>query len=316
MECKSIEIVPYNAGWPRIFEHEAAAIKEQLDGNCVEIHHVGSTAVLGLSAKPIIDMVLVAKNPSKAICLLESLGYVYEGEMNIPFRFYFNKKSTIEFHLHVYSPDSPEIELNLLFRNFLRSHPNPCNEYAELKRALAEEQKVYKDVQPMFSHYTLGKNIFIRNILQQTGFDKLRLMHCTHYAEWETAEIYRQKYFFDKVPIADPYTWTFEHKDHVHFVLYKGVEIIGYVHLQCWPEQRVAMRIIVIDENFRGQGFGGYLLALCEKWLRQQKVKSLHVEASPQAVGFYKHCKYVEIPFDDPDNHPSDLQDVELGKIL
>ncbi len=316
MECKSIEIVPYDADWPRIFEHEAAAIREQLDGNCVEIHHVGSTAVLGLSAKPIIDMVLVAKNPSEAICLLESLGYVYEGEMNIPFRFYFNKKSTIEFHLHVYSPDSPEVELNLLFRNFLRSHPDACNEYADLKRTLAEEQKAYKDIRPMLSHYTLGKNIFIRNILQQAGFDRLRLMHCTHYAEWEAAKIFRQKYFFDKVPIADPYTWTFKHKDHVHFVLYKGVEIVGYVHLQYWPEKRVAMRIIVIDENFRGQGFGEHLLGLCEKWLRLHGVKSIHIQTSPESYNFYKKNAYAETPFNDPDEHAVYHQDIDMGKLL
>jgi hypothetical protein len=44
--------------------------------------------------------------------------------------------------------------------------------------------------------------------------------------------------FFDKVPTADPYTWTFDHPDHIHFVLYQGSEIIGYAHLQLWPEQK------------------------------------------------------------------------------
>jgi len=316
MRPKIIKIVPYNVDWPKLFEAEAAMIKEKLGENCLEIYHVGSTSVPRLSAKPIIDMVLVAKNPSASIRPLESLGYAYKGEVNIPFRFYFSKKSEIEFHLHVYASDSPEIELNLLFRDFLRSHPNACNEYTELKRTLTEEQKAYKDVRPMFSHYTLGKNIFIRNILQQAGFDKLRLMHCTHYTEWEAAEFYRQKYFFDKVPVIDPYTWTFEHKDHVHFVLYKGVEIIGYAHLQCWPEQRVAMRIIVIDENFRGQGFGGYLLALCEKWLRLHGIKSIHIQTSPESYNFYKKNAYSEIPFNDPDEHAVYHQDIDMGKLL
>ena len=183
-------------------------------------------------------------------------------------------------------------------------------------KSTIREQKSYKNAPPMFSHYTLGKNTFIQKILQQAGFDKLRLMHCTHYAEWEATKAYRQKYFFDKVPMADPYTWTFNHAEHTHFVLYKGIQIIGYVHLQHWPNQRAAMRIIVIDEAFGNQKYGSYLLGLCERWLKLQGVKSLHVQSSPQAYNFYCQHGYTEMPFDDPDNHESDLQDIDVGKVL
>lgn len=310
---KLIEIVPYNADWPGLFEHEAAAIKEKLDGNCLEIYHIGSTSVVGLSAKPIIDIIVISDNPSNSIQQLESLGYAYKGEINIPFRFYFNKPG---FHLHVYALDSPEIQLNLMFRDYLRSHLDTCVEYAQLKQKLAEEQEEYSETAAMFSHYTLGKNTFIQKVLQQAGFDRLRMMHCTHYTEWEAARKFRQKYFFDQIQVADPYTWTFNHSEHVHLVLYKGVKIIGYTHLQKWPENRAAMRIIVIDENNRGKGFGSYLLEQSEKWLRLQGAKSIHIESSPQAVEFYKHYKYYEMNFNDPTGDQSEFQDVELGKIL
>ncbi len=313
MVSKLIEIARYDNDWPIQFEEEAAVIKKALGDNCMDIHHIGSTSVVGLSGKPIIDIIVVSSNPSASIQQLESLGYEYKGELNIPFRFYFSRPG---FHLHMYMPDSPEVQLNLMFRDYLRSHLDACLDYMQLKQKLSDEQKHYKDAPPMFSHYTLGKNDFIRKILQQLGFDRLRLMHCTHYTEWEAAKIFRQKYFFDKVAIADPYTWTFNHSDHVHFVLYKGSEIIGYAHLQKWPKCRAAMRIIVINEDNRGKGFGSYLLEQCEKWLRMQGIKSIHIEASPEAETFYRHFEYVDMPFNDPGNYPSDSEDIQLGKIL
>ena len=316
MTYKSIEVVPYNSNWPQLFEAEADFIKQKLGDNFLEIHHVGSTSVPGLCAKPIIDIILVVRNSAESIDPLELIGFKFKGEMNIPFRSYFSKKTETPVHLHVYEPGSAEIELNLLFRNFLRSNSKACAEYTNLKNTLTEEQKKYKNAPPMFSHYTLGKNEFIRKILQEAGFDKLRLMHCTHYAEWEAAKAYRQKYFFDKVSIADPYTWTFDHPEHTHFVLYKGTQIIGYAHLQHWKNQRAAIRIIVIDEAFRNQKYGSYLLELCEKWLKLQGFKSLHVESSPQAYKFYCRYNYTEMPFNDPDSHESDPQDIEVGKIL
>lgn len=324
MTYKSIEIAPYNSNWPQLFEAEANLIKQKLGDNFLEIHHIGSTSVPGLCAKPIIDIILVVRNSVESIVPLESIGFKFKGEMNIPFRSYFSKKTETPVHLHVYEPGSSEIELNLLFRNFLRSNSNECAEYASLKIALAEEQKNQKNALPMFSHYTLGKNTFIQKILQQAGFDKLRLMHCTHYAEWEAAKLYCQKYFFDKVPITDPYTWTFNHAEHTHFVLYKGTQIIGYAHLQHWPNQRAVMHIIVIDEVLRNQQYGSYLLELCEKWLKLQSVKSLHVQSSPQAYNFYCRHDYTEMSFDAPNRNEDEIavlselcaQDIDVGKIL
>ena len=106
----------------------------------------------------------------------------------------------------------------------------------------------------MFTGYNLGKDAFIRKVLKAANFNRLRFMHCTHHAEWDMAKKLRQQYFFDPIGISDPYTWTFDHKDHVHFILYQGVEIIGYAHIQFWPGQRAALRIIVIDEDYRGEG--------------------------------------------------------------
>lgn len=152
--------------------------------------------------------------------------------------------------------------------------------------------------------------------LNQAGFDGLCMRFCTHHDEWKAARHFRNKYFFDKVPMEDPYTWTFDHKDHVHFVLYQGTEIVGYAHLQLWPEQRSALRIIVIDELYRNQGLGGHFLTLCERWLKEKEYKTFHTQSSPDAYNFYRKQGYTEMPFNDPDGYESDPQDIDMGKVL
>ena len=123
-----------------------------------------------------------------------------------------------------------------------------------------------------------------------------------------------QKYFFKSN--TDPYTWTFDHPEHAHLVLYQGVEIIGYAHIQFWPEQRTALRIIVIDENYRQHGLGSQFLQLCEQWLKSQGIKSLHDEARPNVVGFYRKNGYAEMPFEDPSGEPPSPHDIAMGKKL
>jgi GNAT superfamily N-acetyltransferase len=152
--------------------------------------------------------------------------------------------------------------------------------------------------------------------LKEAGFNRLRFLKCSDHTEWDTAKHFRQKYFFDNVPISDPYTWTFNHQDHVHFVLYQGANIVGYAHILLWPENRAALRIIVIDETKRNLGFGGKFLTLIEKWLKSQNYKSIHIESSPAAFQFYKKHEYINMPFNDPEEHESHPQDIPLGKIL
>lgn len=139
---------------------------------------------------------------------------------------------------------------------------------------------------------------------------------CTQLTEWETVKRLRNKYFFDPISISDPYTWTFDHPEHFHLVLYKGVEIVGYAHIQFWREQRAALRIIVIDEEHRKKGLGSRFLHLCEQWLKGQEIKSIHDEARPNVVSFYRRNGYTEMPFDDPSGEPPSIHDIALGKIL
>ena len=313
---KRIEVVSYNSTWSEMFAEEAVLIKQVLGDNCVAVHHIGSTSVPGLDAKPIIDIIIVVKNTVDSIAALESAGYTFKGEMHIPFRFYFSKMGAIKFHLHVYAEGNREIELNLTFTNYLRNNPNACAEYAALKGDLLTKKESFQKNQSRFSGYTLGKHNFIRKVLQKAGFNRTRLMHCLHDYEWEMASVFRQRYFFDKIQISDPYTWTFNHPDHVHFAFSHGVQIIGYAHIQKWPDARAALRIFVIDESARGRGFGAELLGLCEKWLREQGFETLHMESFPDEHAFYVKHGYISMFFNDPDGQQGCPKDIPLGKVL
>jgi GNAT superfamily N-acetyltransferase len=198
----------------------------------------------------------------------------------------------------------------------LRHHPEARDEYARLKEDLLMDSASFEKKNSMFTGYNLGKDAFISKVLKAANFNRIRIMRCTHYAEWDMAKKLRQKYFFDPLGITDPYTWTFDHKDHVHFVLYQGVEIIGYAHIQLWPDHRAALRIFVIDEAYRHHGFGSQFLQLCERWLKKQGIRSLHDEARPDAVKFYRKNGYAEMPFLDPSGEPPSPQDIAMGKKL
>lgn len=313
---RKIEIVPYDRDWPQQFELEANCIKDALGDNCIVIHHVGSTSVPGLAAKSKIDIMAVVNDPENTIEKLRTIGFDYRGEFNIPLHYGFSKRGKVDVNLHVYQEGNPEIELNLTFRDYLRSHPERRDEYAAAKQRLLEEKSSFEKNNSMFTGYNLGKDACIRKLLKLAGFKRLRFVKCTHYAEWDAAKNLRQRYFFDKVPISDPYEWTFNHPDHVHFILYQGVEIIGYAHIQLWPESRAAIRIIVVEETHRTQGFGRQFLEWIETWLKCKGHQSIHTESSPDAVQFYEHLGYTAMPFDDPDGYEGDSRDTPMGKHL
>jgi GrpB-like predicted nucleotidyltransferase (UPF0157 family) len=252
---KHIIVVPYNPDWPHLFTAEAKEIHNALLDNCTALHHVGSTSVPGLSAKPIIDIIVVVKNLETTIASLESLGFKYKGEYNIPFRYYFSRSLDVAANLHVYEEGHPEIELNLCFRDYLRTHKEALEEYAQLKENLLKNSASFEKNNSLFTGYNLGKDAFIRKALQAAHFTKWRITKCTHYVEQETAKS------FSNSP-----EWTFTHNDHVHFMLYKGVEIMGHAHMELLPHQKAIFKNVCTMHPDHRLPF----LEFCKTWLQKQ----------------------------------------------
>lgn len=137
-----VTVTAYDPRWPQLYEREAAAISAALGGALSAIHHIGSTAVPGLAAKPIIDIMPVVHSLSGADAargVLEALGYEYLGEFGIPGRSYLRRGGDERTHqVHIFAErDRENIARHLVFRDYLRAHPDVCAEYAALKRALA-----------------------------------------------------------------------------------------------------------------------------------------------------------------------------------
>ena len=222
-----IEVVPYNPQWPELYAQEAALIRAALGNNCLMIHHVGSTSVPGLAAKPTIDMIPVVKDILKVDEeALEKLGYVSYGEYGMLFRRFFTKGETSRtHHIHIWEEGNPEINKHLMFHDYLMTHPTDLKRYADLKLSLAHTFKNDRRA------YTFAKDDFIREILEKAGFQGLTMVQALTEREWKAVKSLRQRYCFDPSQIQDPYYWAFEEKFHFHIVLKKGSDTIGYAHL-------------------------------------------------------------------------------------
>lgn len=203
-----IKVVPYDANWPIKFAEEAKEIKIALGDNCIEIYHIGSTSVPGLSAKPVIDMVPVVLDITKvdnANAAMLALGYEAKGEYGMTFRRYFQKGGNQRTHqVHAFEVGSPEIERHLKFRDWMRNHSEDSDGYARLKQELAHQHPDNIDA------YCLGKDEFIASIDKKTRFNGLRMVKALTTQEWNAVRHFRQFYFFDKAGVSDPYTWTFD----------------------------------------------------------------------------------------------------------
>ena len=161
MKMQHIVVVDYDPQWAEMFRAEAAKIKEILGKNCVAVHHIGSTAVEGLAAKPIIDIMPVVTDLARADACrsrFERLGYEWMGEFGIAGRRYLRKGGDERTHqVHIFAQDDRvNVARHLAVRDYLRSHPGEAAAYGALKRALAGRYPY--DIEG----YCDGKEAFVR----------------------------------------------------------------------------------------------------------------------------------------------------------
>jgi GrpB-like predicted nucleotidyltransferase (UPF0157 family) len=136
----TIYLAPYDPAWPALFTRLKKQIQETLGDRMLRLEHVGSTSVPGLSAKPIIDMVMaVADSSDEASYVkpLEEKGYTLRIREPDSYEHRLLKAPEIAGNLHVFSAGCPEIEQMVLFRDWLRNHPDDRSLYEATKRELA-----------------------------------------------------------------------------------------------------------------------------------------------------------------------------------
>jgi GrpB-like predicted nucleotidyltransferase (UPF0157 family) len=161
---QTVVISDYDSKWPALFESLRERIAAALGQMVIAIEHVGSTSVPNMCAKPIIDLDVVVRpeDVPAAIAAVESLGYRHEGDLGIEGRDAFRWTAEFpEHHLYVCPEGSPAFRRHILFRDYLRTHPEAAQQYAELKRELATR---YHDDR---SKYQAAKAGFLDSLLQQ-----------------------------------------------------------------------------------------------------------------------------------------------------
>jgi GrpB-like predicted nucleotidyltransferase (UPF0157 family) len=168
MKTRHVIVTPYNPEWAIWFEEISVPIKKWLGNLIISIEHVGSTSVVGLAAKPIIDIdIIIEKMNWEAVRMkLTEIGYQYEGDLGNPGRESFSteikqKENLPAHHLYVCDQKAPELIRHLKFRDYLRTHPEEVREYGNLKLKLAKQFP--EDI----DQYMKKKNPLIKRILKK-----------------------------------------------------------------------------------------------------------------------------------------------------
>ena len=163
MKPRRVRVVPHDLAWEEGFEREAAALRSVLGDEALAVHHIGSTSVPGLRAKPTIDVLIEAREIGKLDDLeaeMAEKGYEAWGEYGTPGRRFFTRDLGPErlCNVHAFEAGSPEVERHLAFRDYLARHPETARAYGDLKKELAESFP--EDMEA----YMEGKDAFVKRV--------------------------------------------------------------------------------------------------------------------------------------------------------
>ena len=181
-----IQIENYNPDWAKIFKDLSKILLSEIEEQIISIEHVGSTSVIGLKAKPILDIDIIIENEKYQTLVIEKLkdfGYNHLGNLGITGREAFKRENDkvpftqyerfwMKHNLYLCTKGSIGLNNHLILRDYLKTHPEAVEEYGSLKEQLA------KDFPYAIDKYIEGKTAFITSVLEKEGMnsDKLNLI--------------------------------------------------------------------------------------------------------------------------------------------
>lgn len=160
---RKVEVVEHDESWEAIFQLEEERLQHLLGDLIVNVHHIGSTAIPGIVAKPIVDILVEVKDIQKVDQYnpgMQQLGYIPKGEFGISGRRFFIKGTEADrtHHVHIYEVGDIEVGRHVNFRDYLKLHPDVAMEYSRLKAKLADKYPYDIDA------YMFEKNRFIEDV--------------------------------------------------------------------------------------------------------------------------------------------------------
>lgn len=168
---EKIVVRPSSTWWKARFAFERALLRLILRGYQIQVHHIGSTAVPRLPAKPIIDILIAVRDFAQSYGLvprIERLGYAYMGEADQRDQHYFVKGRPATVHLYIVPKCSETMVERLAFRDYLLENITVRRQYGELKLQLAEANP------DNFDAYQAGKLAFIQQVMEDQAFRRAR----------------------------------------------------------------------------------------------------------------------------------------------
>jgi GrpB-like predicted nucleotidyltransferase (UPF0157 family)/catechol 2,3-dioxygenase-like lactoylglutathione lyase family enzyme len=227
-EYREILLADYDPDWPSWFARAEEQIRGALGDTVLQLHHVGSTSVPGLAAKPLIDINLVVADTTdedEYVPKLEAAGYVLRIREPDWYEHRMLRGQDPPVNLHVFPPGCEEVERMLVFRDWLRSNEEDRELYARTKRALAEQK--WKYVQ----NYADAKSEVVAEILARARVRGLSRVGLSAHATvllvddiGRVADYYREKLGFEVTRYeAKPNHYAYASRDdcHVHFACFK-----------------------------------------------------------------------------------------------
>lgn len=161
----TVQVVPYNPAWPEAFQREKSELQRVLGTRCLDIQHIGSTAVPGLAAKPVLDIGVAVAHIFviyTCVCAMKDLGYVYYGDQKKRGDHFFAKGSDERqtCFIHMVQEGHPVWQDFLRFRDYLIEHPGQLHRYMRIKTQMAAHYAQDR------RGYTEAKAGFIQEILR------------------------------------------------------------------------------------------------------------------------------------------------------
>ena len=171
LKSKTVRLEPYNEKWASFFQIEKEKLSKALKNFDVDIQHIGSTAIIGCRAKPIIDIAVGLPNleyGQQLIPIFESIGYIYSPDANFGVRWYFKKitQDLTTHFIHVVGRDSRIWQNHIVFRDYLNEKPELVKEYSKFKEQSAKGNENNRAL------YGLLKDPFIESIIVKALTEK------------------------------------------------------------------------------------------------------------------------------------------------
>lgn len=154
----------HNPSWVKLYNQEAEKIKSILGNDVIDIQHIGSTAIKGITAKPIIDIAVlmpIIKNKKGMANILAQAGYAYFPSDSSVERMFFRKGDPVQFHLSLTEKGVTDYwQRQIAFRDYLNTHPQKAKEYESLKKELIKEDPSAGEI------YSKGKDYFVKEVIK------------------------------------------------------------------------------------------------------------------------------------------------------